>query len=96
MSDATRITLRTPIEAHGVPVSELTLSEPTLGVLDGVHIIVEPGGAVRLDLGDLHRLIAGMAGIPPSSARQIRLADVGPALERALSFLPVSPPTGGG
>lgn len=95
MMEPTRITLSHPIEAHGETVSEIELREPTLAVLDGVHLVVEQSGAVRIDLGDLHRLIAGMAQIPPSSARQIRLADVGPALDRVMDFLPASRPGGG-
>ena len=89
--------LRTPIEAHGETVSELTLSEPTLGVLDGVHVEIGTSGGVRIDLGNLHRLIAGMAGIPPSSARQIRVTDMAPLARAVMDFLPPSrPPAPGG
>ena len=91
------VTLSTPIEAHGEQVRELTLSEPTIGVLDGVHIDVGMDGRVRLDLGDLHRLVAGMAGIPPSSARQIRLSDMAPLARAVMDFLPTAhlPDSGG-
>ena len=85
------VTLSRPIEAHGERVAELTLSEPTLGVLDGVHLDVGLDGRVRLDLGDLHRLVAGMAGIPPSAARQIRVTDMAPLARAVMDFLPSTP-----
>ena len=88
------VRLRTPIDAHGQTVSELTLAEPTLGVLDGVRIEIGTSGRVQIDLGDLHRLIAGMAGIPPSSARQIRMTDLAPLARAVMDFLPSSPPAG--
>ena len=84
---AVTVHLRTPIEAHGETLSELVLSEPTLGVLDGVHIEIGASGGVRLDLGDLHRVVAGMAGIPPSSARHIRMADMAPLARAVMDFL---------
>ena len=91
------VSLSAPIEAHGQQVTELTLSEPTIGVLDGVQIDVGMEGRVRLDLGDLHRLVAGMAGIPPSSARQIRISDMAPLARAVMDFLPASPrPDSGG
>ena len=86
------VPLSRPIEAHGEQVTQLTLSEPTIGVLDGVHLDVGLDGRVRLDLGDLHRLVAGMAGIPPSSARQIRITDMAPLARAAMDFLPSTPP----
>ena len=87
------VRLRTPITAHGERVEELTLAEPTLGVLDGVQLEVATSGRVRVDLGDLHRVIAGMAGIPPSSARQIRVTDLAPLASAVLDFLPSPPST---
>ena len=81
------IRLRTPIEAHGETVSELTLAEPTLGVLEGVRLEVGASGGVHVDLGDLHRLVAGMAGIPPSVARRIRVTDLAPLAGAVMDFL---------
>ena len=81
------VRLRAPIEAHGQAVSELTLAEPTLGVLDGVRIEVGASGGVQIDLGDLHRLVAGMAGIPPSAARRIPVTDLAPLARAVLDFL---------
>ena len=82
------VTLSRPVEAHGEQVTTLTLAEPTLGVLDGVHLDVGLDGRVRLDLGDIHRLVAGMAGIPPSSARQIGIADMAKVARAVMDFLP--------
>jgi len=73
--DKTVIELSRPIEAHGETIRTLALSEPNLGVLNGIHVCIGDDGAVRLNLGDLQKLVAGMAGIPPSAARKISLAD---------------------
>lgn len=90
---ATTIELTRPIEAHGDTIRVLELSEPDLGALDGVHITVNGEGAVQLNLGDLQKLVASMANIPPSAAKKISLADA-PKLMAAVKdffgdFLPI-------
>lgn len=88
----TQVILKHPIQAHGETVDTLTLKEPTLGALDDVEIAVGGDGQVRLNLGDLHKLIASMADIPPSAAKKIHLSDlaaIGPAVMGFFSaFLP--------
>ncbi len=81
------ITLSKPIHAHGETVSDLTLNAPTLGALDGIELSVGPDGTVKFNLGDISKLVANMTGIPPSSAAQISLADVGKLVEPIQSFL---------
>lgn len=88
------IPLSSPIEANGETLSELTLSEPDLGCLEDVHIKIGGDGDVQLNLGDLHKVVARMANIPPSSAKKIKAGDL-PALFGAVSdFLPGLLPTG--
>lgn len=94
MTAETRITLKHPIEAHGEKVTELTLKEPTLGVLDDIEVVVNGSGGARLNLGDLHKLVAGMAGIPPSAAKQIRVSDLGPIGAAVMDFLSAVLPAG--
>ena len=81
------IKLSKPIVAHGEELSELTLEEPTLGALDKVHVVADGEGTVRIDLGDVHRLIASMAGIPPTAARGILIKDIAGCLEEMMRFL---------
>lgn len=87
------VSLRHPIPAHGEEVSELTLREPTLAMLDDIHVVLGDEG-LRVNLGDLSRLIGAMADIPPSSARQIRVMDLGKFKDVLGSFFGTSPATG--
>ena len=90
----TTVTLKHPIEAHGDTYKTLTLDEPTLGVLDDVEISVKGDGSVRLNLGDLHKLVANMANIPPSAAKKIRVSDMAEIGEAVMGFLSEFLPTG--
>lgn len=94
MTDTVKVTLRHPIEAHGQTVKILELKEPTLGVLDDVEISVKGDGSVRLNLGDLHKLVANMADIPPSAAKAIRVSDMGTIGKAVMGFLSEFLPTG--
>jgi hypothetical protein len=89
------VDLKHPIEAHGKTVSSLDLDEPTLGALDDIEITVKGDGSVRLNLGDLAKLVSNMAGIPPSAAKQIRASDVPVIAKAVMGFLPNILPTGG-
>lgn len=80
------IELSKPITAHGEVVSTLHIQEPTLGALENIHISVTDKGAVQLNLGELQGLIANMANIPASSARQISLRDMPKLLEVVKDF----------
>lgn len=85
--DPVKVTLKRPIEAHGETIKELTLDEPDCGGLDGVEITVTEGG-VKLNLGDMHKVIASMADIPPSSARKIKVSDLAKIIPVVMDFLP--------
>ncbi|WP_339860384.1 phage tail assembly protein [Thalassospira alkalitolerans] len=82
-----KIDLKRPIEAHGETLKSLTLDEPDCGGLDGVEITVTEGG-VKLNLGDVHKIIASMAGIPPSAARTIKVSDLAKIIPVVMDFLP--------
>lgn len=80
------IELSKPIQAHGEIVSSLTLREPTLGALEDVNLTVVGDGDVKFNLGDLQGLIANMADIPKSSARQISIRDLPKFMEAGKGF----------
>ena len=82
------VPLKHPIEAHGKTVDSLDLDEPTLGALDDIEIVVKGDGSVRLNLGDLAKLVSNMSGIPPSSAKQIKVSDVPEIAKAVMGFLP--------
>jgi len=92
--DSITIPLSTPLDAHGETVTEITLSEIELGDLDGINIVIDDAGALRINLGDLHRLVAAMARIPTSSAARLRLRDALAAKEKIADFFGISLPTG--
>lgn len=88
------VTLTKPIEANGERVSTLTLRDPELGGLKGVHVLFSHSGEFKFDLGDAHRLIAAMADIPPSSARRISTRDLLEFMPAILDFLGLARSTG--
>lgn len=88
------IPLSRPIQAHGETLNELTLSEIELGSLDGINLVVDDSGSLRLNLGDIYRLLSAMANIPPSSAKKILVKDALAARDTIAGFFGVSLPTG--
>ena len=72
---AETLTLTKPIRIGGEDVSELTLTEPTLGMLDGVALKITAEGELNIDLGAIRLLLGRMANIPPSAAKAITLKD---------------------
>lgn len=65
----TTIKLSNPITAHGEPLSELTLREPTGKDIRtcGSHITGNGRGGGSVDSEAIARYIAALADIPPSS-----------------------------
>jgi len=96
MAGPKKITLKSPIKIQGIETTELMLSEPDLGVLDDVHIEVSGEGKVRLNLGDIPKLIANMANIPPSDAKKIKLKDMREIIPPVMDYLGEFLPTGEG
>jgi|MDSZ01.3.fsa_nt_gb hypothetical protein len=82
-----KVTLKKPITAHGEDVKELTLNEPTLGALDGVDLEISSEGRVKINLGDIAKIVANMADIPPSSAAQISIFDLREIAPAVMDFL---------
>lgn len=70
-----KLTLSTPIRTGGEDVSELTLRQPTLGMLDGVRLDISAEGGLSIDLGAIRVLVGRMADIPPSAAKTISVKD---------------------
>jgi hypothetical protein len=90
-----KVTLKHPIEANGETHRELDLNSPDLGALDGVNIEFDAAGKVKINLGDLVPLVANMAGIPPSAAKKIKLADLVGIGKEVKGFFTDFLPTGG-
>jgi hypothetical protein len=89
-----KVLLKHAIVAHGESVKELNLDEPDLGVLDDIHIEVSGEGKIKLNLGDLHKLVANMADIPPSAAKKIKVSDMAEIAKAVMGFLSEFLPTG--
>ena len=91
LKQPTRVPLTVPIQAHGEMVSSLELRRPKLGDLDGVALTIQPNPAketadFKILMGDAIPIIAAMARIPPSSARDIDIADVGEVIAAIWDF----------
>ena len=94
--EGTVIKLSKPISAHGETIAQLSLSEPTLAILDDVELFsVKGDGSIKINFGDLHKIIAGMADIPPSAAKNIALQDLKQLIPMVTDFFGVPPPIGG-
>ena len=91
---AQKLTLTKPIRAGGEDVSELTLSEPTIGMLDGVKLRITAEGELNIDLGAIRVLLGKMANIPPSAAEQITIKDAIGAQDALAGFFGDFLPTG--
>jgi len=68
-----------PIEAHGEPLSELTLRRPTVQEVRAIKALpykIDKGEDVSLDMDVAAKYIAVCAGIPPSSVNQLDLSDL--------------------
>ena len=91
---ATTLTLTRPIRVGGEDVSELTLNEPTLGMLDGVALRITAEGELNIDLGAIRVLLGKMAGLPPSSAANITIKDALRAKDVIADFFDDFLPTG--
>jgi hypothetical protein len=86
MSEVT-IPLIKPITAHGAEVSELTLREPTGDDVErcGYPLAID-GSSVIPQAASVSKLIARLAGIPPSSVKQLSMPDYNAAMGVVLGF----------
>ena len=77
MSDSVK--LQVAIEAHGEPVTELTMRRPTVQEVRAIKALpykIDKNEEVSLDMDVAAKYIAVCAGIPPSSVNQLDLADL--------------------
>jgi len=77
MSDSVK--LQVAIEAHGEPVTELTMRRPTVQEVRTIKALpykIDKNEEVSLDMDVAAKYIAVCAGIPPSSVNQLDLADL--------------------
>jgi len=73
------VKLQVPIEAHGEPLSELTLRRPTVQEVRAIKALpykIDKGEDVSLDMDVAAKYIAVCASIPPSSVNQLDLSDL--------------------
>ncbi|RBH54787.1 MULTISPECIES: phage tail assembly protein [Pseudomonas] len=73
------VKLQVPIEAHGEPLSELTLRRPTVQEVRAIKALpykIDKGENVSLDMDVAAKYIAVCTGIPPSSVNQLDLSDL--------------------
>lgn len=90
MSEVT-ISLGNPITAHGAEVSELTLREPTAGdVMECGYPLGMQDELAIPQAAPIGRLIARLAGIPPSSVKQLAVPDYNRAMGVVLGFFGAS------
>ncbi|MGK3120450.1 phage tail assembly protein [Pseudomonas corrugata] len=71
--------LQVAIEAHGEPVTELTLRRPTVQEVRAIKALpykIDKNEEVSLDMDVAAKYIAVCAGIPPSSVNQLDLSDL--------------------
>lgn len=90
MSEVT-IQLGKPITAHGAEISELTLREPNAGdVMECGYPLGMQGDLVIPQAGAIARMVSRLAGIPPSSVKQLSMADYNSAMGAVLGFFGAS------
>jgi len=73
------VKLQVAIEAHGEPLTELTLRRPTVQEVRAIKALpyrIDKNEEVSLDMDVTAKYIAVCAGIPPSSVNQLDLADL--------------------
>jgi hypothetical protein len=73
------VKLEVAIEAHGEPLTELTLRRPTVQevrVIKALPYKIGKDEEVTLDMDVAAKYIAVCTGIPPSSVNQLDLADL--------------------
>ncbi|WP_339521834.1 phage tail assembly protein [Pseudomonas sp. EL_65y_Pfl2_R96] len=71
--------LQIAIEAHGEPMTEITLRRPTVQEVRAIKSLpykIDKNEEVSLDMDVAAKYIAVCAGIPPSSVNQLDLSDL--------------------
>ena len=87
------VTLSKPIEAHGETLAELTLREPSgkdIRTFGMPYRIGAEDGSVIIDAAAMHRYIAGLAAVPPSTVDKMPPADWSAAMAAVMGFFGVA------
>ncbi len=90
------VKLAVPIEAHGETLSELTMREP---VGKDIRINGMPfrfhaeDGSIITDAAAVHRYIAALAAVPPSTVDRLAPSDWSAAMAAVLGFFGAAPAT---
>jgi len=95
MSEPTKLRLSKPLRFGGEDSRELTLVEPTIGMLEGVNLRITAEGELNIDLAAIRILLGRMANIPPSAAKDISIRDALQAKDLIADFFGDSLQTGG-
>lgn len=82
-----KIPLSKPIEAHGKEIDSLTLREPTAEdvMVCGYPLTIGDGEATP-NAAVIGKLIARLAGVPPSTVKAMSMPDFNAAMGVVLSF----------
>lgn len=83
------IKLNVAIEAHGEPLTEITLRRPTVQEVRAIKSLpykLDKNEEVSLDMDVTAKYIAVCAGIPPSSVNQLDLSDLNTLSWHVASF----------
>jgi len=84
---AVTIALSKPITAHGAEVDQLSLREPNAGdVMECGYPLGMQDDLAIPQAAPIGRLIARLAGIPPSSVKQLAMPDYNRAMGVVLGF----------
>lgn len=83
------IPLRQPIKAHGGDLHALVLRRPTGRDIRtcGAPYKITQDSEIAVEAAAMHRMIAQLAGVPPSSIDQLDAADWDRASQAVLGFI---------
>lgn len=92
----TTITLSKPVEAHGERLAVLTLREPTGKDITAAGMPLRFAGAgdamqAEIDAAPMSRMIARLAGVPPSAVDALSASDWMEAATGVLLFFAPAP-----
>lgn len=95
MAEPVTITLSQPIEAHGERLTALSLRAPTGKDLRtaGLPYKLTADGAIAIEAANMHRMIAALAAVPPSTVDALSAADWNDAAMAVLGFITPAPAT---
>lgn len=90
------VRLAVPIEAHGETLTELVLREPTgkdIRISGMPFRFHAEDGTIVTDTASVHRYIASLAAVPPSTVDRLAPGDWSAAMAVVLGFFGAAAPT---